>query len=186
MPLPTPAMALATRSWSSPLRERPTDAAPHGGCSTALPAAVRPIRLPRIWCPVGEPALTIPTPVWHPEIRLRAAAVRPPITAPVCPVISICLFGFWSTRAVPAASVPRKQPSTLLVSKAPLVKETPTSQLLMTSPLMMTSLAEIVKQARSPRRRSRPLSGPCSGPDRDSACSRARRSACIRRPWRRR
>jgi hypothetical protein len=91
--------------------------------------------------------LTIPTPVWQPEIRLRAAGAAPPTTAEVSPVISTCLFGSWSTRAVPAAFVPRKQPSTRLFVNAPVVSAIPTPQCATTRPLIVVLLAATERQA---------------------------------------
>jgi hypothetical protein len=121
IPFPTPAIALSVAKEPVPKKEIPVDVSLHAGVSTASPAAVRPMRLPTTEWPLGEPALTIPTPVWQPEIRLRAAGAAPPMVAPVSPVISTCLLGSWSTRAVPAALVPRKQPSTRLLSNPPVM-----------------------------------------------------------------
>ena len=78
---------------AGPVRLRPTGVTPQGGCSTALPAAVRPIRLPTTWCAVGEPTLTMSTPVRHPRSGCAPPPSAPPMTAPDWPEISICSLG---------------------------------------------------------------------------------------------
>ena len=125
MPLLPPAMTLAVAELPVPLRVSANVVAPHGGVRRASPEASSPKRFPdTAW---ADPPVML-TPDWQAARRLRAAGVAPPIVAFVWPATDTWALNPWSIRVVPAASVPRKQPSTLLFEKAPKGREIPVAQ----------------------------------------------------------
>ena len=89
MPMPTPTLPMA-----------------------AVPARLVPMRLPWIWLPVEPaPPMLMPS-LALPEIRLRAAAVVPPIT--LLAELSSTMPQALPAAAVPVALVPMKLPSMVL------------------------------------------------------------------------